>query len=99
MSCSYSLSTFIFLVLIVFGFVLLRNLVKLWLERKAEKPGSRFKARLVVSLILLTLVPATFLFLFAFGLVNRSIDKWFSVPVDQIFRATEQLGNPLAIGA
>src|SRR5262249_42741068 len=27
-------------------------------------------------------------FLFAFGLVNRSIVKWFSVPVDQIFNAS-----------
>ena len=81
----YTLSTFIFLVLLIFGFVLLRTLIKVWAERKQQKPGSKFKTKLVVSLILLTLIPATCLFLFAFGLVNRSIVKWFSVPVDQIF--------------
>jgi two-component system nitrogen regulation sensor histidine kinase NtrY len=84
----YTLSTFIFLVLLIFGFVLLRTLVKVWIERKQQKPGSKFKTSLLVSLISLTLIPATFLFLFAFGLVNRSIVKWFSVPVDQIFNAT-----------
>jgi nitrogen fixation/metabolism regulation signal transduction histidine kinase len=89
----YTLSTFIFLVLLIFGFVLLRTLIKVWVERKQEKPGSKFKTKLVVSLILLTLIPATCLFLFAFGLVNRSIVKWFSVPVDQIFSATADLSG------
>ncbi len=46
-----------------------------------------------MSMIALTLVPATLLFLFAFGLVNRSIDKWFSAPVDEIFRATDEMNR------
>ena len=92
----YSLSTFIFLVLIIFGVVLARSLFKLWIEQKHEKPGSKFKTRLVLSMIGLTLIPATFSFLFAFGLVNRSIDKWFSVPVDSIFRAVEQIESEWA---
>src|SRR6267142_2714363 len=86
-----TLSTFIFLVLLVFGFVLLRTLIKVWAERRQEKPGSKFKTKLVFTLVLLTLIPALCLFLFAFGLVNRSIDKWFSVPVDEIFMATSEM--------
>jgi nitrogen fixation/metabolism regulation signal transduction histidine kinase len=89
----YALSTFIFLVLLVFGFVLIRTLIKVWSERKQQKPGSQFKTSLLVSMISLTLVPATFLFLFAFGLVNRSIDKWFSAPMDQVFDATRNLNQ------
>src|SRR6266508_3677545 len=61
----YTLSTFIFLVLLIFGFVLLRTLIKVWAERKQEKPCSKFKTKLVVSLILLTLIRAICLFLFA----------------------------------
>src|SRR5438128_6074947 len=87
----YTLSTFIFLVLLVFGFVLLRTLVKVWAERKQQKPGSKFKTSILVSLVSLTLIPAMTSILFAFGLVNRSIDKWFSVPVDTIFNATEAM--------
>src|SRR5437870_10476874 len=87
----YTLSTLIFLVLLIFGFVLLRTLVKVWAERKQQKPGSKFKTRVLVSLISLTLIPATFLFLFAFALVNRSVEKWFSVPVDQIFNAAADM--------
>src|ERR1051325_831111 len=87
----YTLSTFIFLALLIFGFVLLRTLVKVWIERKQQKPGSKFKTSLLVSLISLTLIPVALLFLFAFSLVNRSIVKWFSVPVDQIFNAAADL--------
>lgn len=89
----YTVSTLIFLVLIVFGFVLARTLIKVWVERKQQKPGSKFKTSLLTAMISLTLVPAALLFLFAFGLVNRSIDKWFSVPVDGIFRASGEIGQ------
>ena len=89
----YTLSTFIFLVLLVFGFVLLRTLIKVWAERRQQKPGSQFKTSLLMSMIALTLVPAILLFLFAFGLVNRSIDKWFSAPVDEIFRAADEING------
>src|SRR6185436_11772057 len=87
-----TVSTLIFLVLIVFGFVLARNLVKVWAERKQQKPGSQFKTSLLTTLIGLTLVPAALLFAFGYGLINRSIDKWFSVPVDSIFHATNEIG-------
>jgi two-component system nitrogen regulation sensor histidine kinase NtrY len=88
-----TVSALIFLVLIVFGFVLARNLIKVWAERKQQKPGSKFKTSLLMTLIALTLVPALLLFLFGYGLINRSIDKWFSVPVDDIFHVTEEIGQ------
>src|SRR5262245_50516333 len=89
----YTLSTFIFLVLLVFAFVLVRTLIKVWAERRQHKPGSQFKTSLLMSMIALTLVPAILLFWFAFGLVNRSIDKWFSTPVDDIYTATDEMNR------
>ncbi len=87
----YVLSTFVFLILTVFAFILSRSLFKLLMERRMGRPGARFKTRLVMSMTALTLLPAFFLFAFAFGLVNRSIDKWFSVPVDSFFRTTTEI--------
>ena len=88
----YTLSTFIFLVLLVFAFVLLRTLIRSGPSRQ-QKPGSQFKTSLLMSMIALTLVPAVLLFGFAFGLVNRSIDKWFSAPVDDIYKATDEINR------
>src|SRR4029453_4233423 len=87
----YTLSTLIFVVLLVFGFILLRTLVKVWVERKQGKPGSRFKVSLLAMLGVLPLVPAVSVFDFAYGLTNRSIDKWMSAPVDQIFKTNDQI--------
>ena len=87
----YTLSTIVFLVLTIFAFILARSLYKLLMERRTGKPGARFKTRLVMSMIVLTLIPSFALFAFAFGLVNRSIDKWFSIPVDTFFEMTEEI--------
>jgi len=92
----YALSTLIFVVLLVFGFILLRSLVKVWVERKLGKPGSRFKVSLLAMLGVLTLVPAVSVFAFAYGLTNRSIDKWLSAPVDEIFKTNEKIEGVVA---
>ena len=34
--------------------------------------------------LLLSLGPVIFLFLFSYGLINRSIEKWFSRPVEDV---------------
>ena len=87
----YTLSTLIFVVLLVFGFILLRTLVKVWIERKQGKPGSRFKTSLLTMLGVLTLLPAISVFAYAYGLVNRNIDKWFSGPPDNIFETNHKI--------
>jgi nitrogen fixation/metabolism regulation signal transduction histidine kinase len=85
-----ALSALVFLVTLVFGFVLLRTVVKVWMERRQQKPGSKFKTGLLIRLVALTLIPAICVFAYSYGLLNRSIDKWFNVPVDAIFKATDE---------
>src|SRR5205085_6268539 len=80
----YGLSTLNFLAFVTVLFVLLRNIIKLVRERRAERLGSKFKTRLVAYSIGLSLLPALLLFFFAFGLLNRSIDRWFGEPARQI---------------
>src|SRR5262245_53423829 len=87
----YALSTLIFVVLLVFTFILLRTVVKVVIERKQGKPGSRFKTSLLLMLGVLTLLPAGSVFAYAYGLVNRSIDKWFSGSVDKIVTTSLQI--------
>src|SRR5262249_60082113 len=53
-----TISAFVFLVLLIFGFVLLRTLVKAWADRKQQKPGSNFKTMRLRSLVTRTLIPA-----------------------------------------
>jgi two-component system nitrogen regulation sensor histidine kinase NtrY len=80
----YALSTLNFLAFVTLLFVLLRNVLKLVRERRTARLGSKFKLRLVSYAIGLSLLPVLLLFFFAFGLLNRSIDRWFGEPARQI---------------
>jgi two-component system nitrogen regulation sensor histidine kinase NtrY len=80
----YALSTLNFLAFVTLLFVLLRNVLKLVRERRAARLGSKFKMRLVSYAIGLSLLPVLLLFFFAFGLLNRSIDRWFGEPAREI---------------
>jgi two-component system nitrogen regulation sensor histidine kinase NtrY len=80
----YALTTLNFLAFVTVLFVLLRNVLKLVRERRSNRLGSKFKTRLVSYSIGLSLLPALLLFFFAFGLLNRSIDRWFGEPARQI---------------
>ncbi len=79
-----ALSAFIFLLFVALTFVLLRTLLRLYVERRSGLMGSRLRSRMVLGALLLSLGPVIFLFLFSYGLINRSIEKWFSRPVEEV---------------
>jgi two-component system, NtrC family, nitrogen regulation sensor histidine kinase NtrY len=79
-----ALSALIFLALVALIFVLLRTLWKLYLERQAGIAGSRFRSKMVLGALVLSFGPVIAMFLFAYGLMNRSIDKWFSQPIEEV---------------
>jgi len=79
-----ALSLLISIAFFIFALILMRNLLKLYVERRQQQLGSRFKVRMVAAFLGLSLVPVCFLFAFAYGLLNRSIDKWFGAPFDAV---------------
>ncbi len=93
------ISVLIFLTFVIFALILARNLLKLYVERRSHKLGSRFKTKMVVAFLALTVVPAFFLFLFSYGLLNRSIDKWFGIPFDVVRSDAAEVVRQLAIQA
>jgi hypothetical protein len=78
------LSGLIFFAFVALTVVLGRNLLKLYAERRQGVAGSKFRTRLVVVSLLLSFLPVLAMFWFSYGLMNRSIDKWFSQPVEEV---------------
>jgi len=70
-------------VILILGvvFVLLRNLIKLLVERRQKVLGSAFKFKLVVTYVGMSLIPVLLLFAIASELLQGSIDRWFNTPV------------------
>lgn len=91
-----ALSALIFLLFVALTFVLFRNLLKLFAERRLGVLGSKFRTRMVAGALLLSFVPVMVMYWFAYGLMNRSIDKWFSTPVEEVRADTHAMALLLA---
>ena len=73
--------------ILILTFILVRNLTHLMVERRRGVLGSRFRTKLVLTYVLLTFVPVIFIFLIATNILQRSIDQWFSSPVEETLRS------------
>ena len=80
----WAVSTLIFLLTVTLGFMLFRTGVKLYLERQANREGSRIKTKLLAGALALSLLPVVFLGLFSYVILNRNVEKWFSRPAEGI---------------
>ncbi len=87
----YALSTINLLAFIVLLMVLVRNIIKLRREQVRAKLGAKFKTRLIKFSIALSLLPVIFLFFATSGLINRSVDKWFSEPAREMVVNARQI--------
>jgi two-component system, NtrC family, nitrogen regulation sensor histidine kinase NtrY len=90
-----TLAGMIFFTFVALSLVLGRNLLKLYAERRQGVAGSKFRTRLVVVNLLLSFLPVIAMFWFSYGLMNRSIDKWFSQPVEEVRADTAALSAQL----
>ncbi|MCJ7644062.1 MAG: PAS domain-containing sensor histidine kinase, partial [Candidatus Aminicenantes bacterium] len=66
-----SLQIIVLLLGLILFFILGRNMVKLYLERKRKVVGSHFKTKLVIFFIALSFIPTLLLFFFASDFVSR----------------------------
>jgi two-component system nitrogen regulation sensor histidine kinase NtrY len=92
----YALSLLISILFVALFFVLARNLLKLMAERRLGVLGSKFRTRMVAGALLLASVPVMVMYWFSYGLMNRSIDKWFSTPVEEVRADTHAMASLLA---
>src|SRR5437870_8759025 len=87
----WALSSLNVILLAICSLVLLRNLLKLYFERKSQQLGSKFRTKLVLAFLGLSFIPVIFMFFFAYFLLNRNVDKWFSEPIDRALGNVEEL--------
>src|SRR5947208_9584820 len=76
----FNLNLIVFLLLLL---LLFRNLIKVWFERRQQVIGARFKAKLVLAFLLLSVTPAALIFVIASNFINKSIEGWFKPQVER----------------
>ena len=91
----YAVSSFTIAALLVFGLIFLRTVLRLWAERSRETLGARFKTKMVVGAMALSLLPVMFMFFVSYSLLNRTLGRWFPRPLEIASEQTQQLLNEL----
>ena len=70
------------LLIVLFLFLVFRNIFKLILERRRGVPGAKLRSKLVVAFIALSLVPTMLLFFVSAGFITNSIENWFNAQIE-----------------
>ena len=89
----YAVSAADLTMLVVLVFVLARNIVKLIVERRRGLPFSRFRAKLVLAMLGLTIVPSVLVLIVGGELIRSSTERWLRVPIDDVLRLSTQIAG------
>jgi two-component system, NtrC family, nitrogen regulation sensor histidine kinase NtrY len=91
----YAVSAFVTAALLVFGLILARTIFRLWAETSREQLGARFKTKMVVGAMALSLLPIIFMFIVSYSLINRTLLRWFPLPLEMASEKTQDLMNDI----
>jgi len=81
------------LLLLLLFFLVFRNLLKLYYDRKRKIAGAKLRTRLVIAFITLTLMPSIVLFFFSINFISKSIAFWFNIPIELVLENSFKSGQ------
>ncbi|HYL62463.1 MAG TPA: ATP-binding protein [Candidatus Methylomirabilis sp.] len=91
----FAVNSFVTAALLVFLLILIRTTVRLWVESNREQLGARFKTKMVVGAMAISLLPIIFMFIVSYSLINRTLLRWFPRPLEVASEKTQELMNDL----
>jgi len=89
----YALSVVDLTMLVGLVFVLARSVIKMLVERKRGLPFARFRAKLVLLLLGMTVIPAVLVLLVGSQLIFNSVDRWFNQPMDEMLDSAQRIAS------
>jgi PAS domain S-box-containing protein len=91
----YAVSSFITAALLIFGLIFIRGFVRLSIESSKSQLGARFKTKMVLGAVAVSLLPVIFMFFGSYSLLNRTLGRWFPRPLEIASEETQKLLNDL----
>lgn len=91
----FGISLLIFLLMVTLSFMLVRIVVKLWIERRSDRVGSRIRTKLVVGALALSIMPVFFMVLFNYYVMNRTLKHWFTGPTEHVVDDFQHVSSAL----
>ena len=76
-------------IVLLLSLLILRNLAKLFLERKRGIFGSRLRTKISAVLVIFTIAPSAILFYVSTSFVSKSFDSWVNKRLKTLIRETQ----------
>ena len=89
----YALSATNLTILLALLFVLARNIIKLVVEQRRAIPFARFRTRLVIALLGMTLIPALLVLIVGSELIRNNIDQFFNAPMANMVSSARDIAS------
>ena len=89
----YALSATNLTILLALLFVLARNIIKLVVEQRRAIPFARFRTRLVIALLGMTLIPAVLVLIVGSELIRNNIDQFFNAPMANMVSSARDIAS------
>jgi len=89
----FGLVNFNIILLLLLLFLIFRNLVKVFVERKGKIFGSSLKGKLIAAFMTFSTVPTLLMFVISVFYINSSFDKWFSVKMVGVLKSSLEVQN------
>jgi two-component system nitrogen regulation sensor histidine kinase NtrY len=89
----FGLVNFNIVLLLLLLFLIFRNVVKVFAERKGKVFGSSLKAKLIAAFVAFSTIPTLLIFLTSVFYINSSFEKWFSVKMAGVLKSSLEVTN------
>ncbi|NUM60032.1 MAG: PAS domain-containing protein [Bdellovibrionaceae bacterium] len=89
----FGLVNFNIILLLLLIFLIFRNVMKVFVERRSRIFGSSLKAKLIVAFVAFSSIPTILLFVISVFYINSSFDKWFSAKMVGVLKSSLEVQN------
>jgi nitrogen fixation/metabolism regulation signal transduction histidine kinase len=69
--------------LVILGALVVANIIRLVRQQRMKVAGARMTSRLVIMFVILAVVPVSVVYYFSLQFLQRGIDSWFDVRIEQ----------------
>ena len=73
--------------------MLARNVIKSMMEGRRGLPFGRFRAKLVLALLGMTVIPAVLVLIVGSRVVLTAVDRWFNAPMEEILAGANSIAG------
>ena len=77
--------------LLALVFVLARNVIKSMVEGRRGLPFGRFRAKLVLAMLGMTVIPSVLVLIVGSRVVLTAVDRWFNAPMEEILASANSI--------